>query len=381
MKKLTARRVFYELHLWLGLIAGIVVFVVCLSGCIYVLRPFVETAAEPGKYYVASKTDSQKIDVDELVSRLESEYDGNVLTIVMYGNSKRTWMVVLIPHQNDASGRLMGRLLFVDPYTGQLTGEGTGRTAPFFESVLSLHCRLWLPRSIGRPVVGIATIVFIVLLITGLVLWVPVKWRNAKLWKIGFKIRFRKGAKLLLYDLHNTLGFYATIPLLLLALTGLYWSFGWYRAGLVAILGSETSPQQTQIQESPPLFPERQGPFSISELLERHETLYPGHGDVILSIPNRNVLRIQKRGGFWSFALKDQLEWNRDSGTYRALNRFADKSFGGKVFALIRPIHHGDVFGTGSRLLFFAFCLIGASLPLTGIWLWINRLSRAGTKT
>ena len=383
MKKLPIRRVFYGLHLWLGVISSVVLFIVCLSGCIYILRPFAETAMEPAKYYVASNTASQKIDVDELVGQLEREYDGDVRTVVMYANAKRAWMIVLIPHRNDdTSGRLMGRLLFVDPYAGKLTGEGSSRTAPFFEGVLGLHCRLWLPRSIGRPLVGVATIVFVVLLLTGLLLWVPIKWRNTKLWKLGFKIRFRKGTRLLLYDLHNTFGFYAAIPLLLLALTGLYWSFGWYRTGLVAILDNESAAQQTQSQEPAISFFERQqGPFRIGELLARHETLYPGYGDVIVSLSNHDTLRIQKGGGgFWSFGLKDQLVWDRNRGTFQSINRFADKTFGGKIFALISPIHQGDVFGTGSRVLFFAVSLIGGSLPMTGLLLCGKKLRRRTEK-
>ena len=376
MKKLPIRCVFYELHLWLGVISSVILFVVCLSGCIYILRPFAEPAMEPAKYYVASNTTLQKIDVDELVGRLEHEYDGDVRTIVMYANAKRAWMVVLIPHRNDdTSGRLMGRLIFVDPYTGKLTGEGNSRTAPFFEGILGLHCRLWLPRFIGRPLVGGATIIFVVLLLTGLLLWVPIKWQNVKLWKLGLKIRFSKGTRLLLYDLHNTLGFYATIPLLLLALTGLYWSFDWYRTGLVAIFGDENAVQQTQSQDGTVSFPERQGPFRIGELLARHETLYPGYGDVIVSLSNRDTLRIQKGGGgFWSFGLKDQLAWDCNLGTFQPIDRFADKTFGGKFFALISPIHQGDVFGAGSRTLFFATSLIGVSLPVTGFWIWGKKL-------
>ena len=48
------------------------------------------------------------------------------------------------------------------------------------------------------------------------------------------------------YDSHVSLGFYATIFLLIMALTGLTWSFRWYRTGFYALFGASTEqPQQT----------------------------------------------------------------------------------------------------------------------------------------
>src|SRR5690606_5921797 len=96
--------------------------------------------------------------------------------------------------------------------------------------------------SIGRPIVGVATIIFLILSITGIVLWFPnkklkkLKWKNLK---PGFKIAWRAKWKRINHDLHVTLGFYTAVFLIIMSLTGLFWSFEWYKDAGSAVLGTE----------------------------------------------------------------------------------------------------------------------------------------------
>ena len=80
--------------------------------------------------------------------------------------------------------------------------------------------------SVGKWVVGISTLMMVVVLISGVVVWWP---RHAGQWRRRLTLRLRQGWRPAFYDSHVALGIYATAFLLLMALTGLTWSFGWYR--------------------------------------------------------------------------------------------------------------------------------------------------------
>ena len=458
-KKFSVRRVFYELHLWLGILSGLVVFIVCLSGTIYVFRPDVEMALEPEKYYVSPEKGAVPMPVDELIAKIEQERKENrVSSVSMFDDPKRTWVFSLAsnqpmmppgenagrpggersaggPREGGAQGQRQGRgegrpqgggerggnaqgmaggpqqgqgrpqggapggrpggggpggrgglRIYVDPYTGNVCGEGNGPASAFFMSTMLLHRFLWLPMWIGRPIVGIATLIFAVALITGIVLWIPVKWRNLKNWKMGFKIRFRKGGGRLLYDLHNSLGFYMLIPMLLLTLTGLCWSFGWYRTAVEVVFGEKVFAGRGQRPvQVEPMDTENPGkPLPISELIAKTDALRPGRGDVVVAIPapeSNEAIVVQKGGyGFWAFAVKDRYEWNHNTGESLKIERFQDRSFGSKAVTLVRSVHFGDVLGLGSRIFFFIACLVATSLPVSGVWLWVNKLRRKWKK-
>ena len=111
----------------------------------------------------------------------------------------------------------------------------------FFKSTLRLH--RWLMDKpmkdghigLGKLVVGVSTISMVVLLVTGVVLWWP---KGVKMLRHRVLVAMRKGWHRFWYDLHVSAGFWVTIVLLLMALTGLVWSFSWYREGFYALFGS-----------------------------------------------------------------------------------------------------------------------------------------------
>lgn len=101
--------------------------------------------------------------------------------------------------------------------------------------VMKLH--RWLmddTRTVGKVIVGISTIFLIVILISGLVAYWPRKWKKKYL-------IIKKGPNLraTIYRLHTILGVYAGVILLVCALTGLMWSFQWYRDAVGFLFDTE----------------------------------------------------------------------------------------------------------------------------------------------
>lgn len=95
-------------------------------------------------------------------------------------------------------------------------------------------------------IVGISTLLMVVILVSGLVIWWP---RTRKALNNRLKVSCRKGWRRFWYDSHVALGFYSTLFLLIMALTGLTWSFGWYRSFAYGLFGGNTS-KQAQTHET-----------------------------------------------------------------------------------------------------------------------------------
>ncbi|MBP3530434.1 MAG: PepSY domain-containing protein [Thermoguttaceae bacterium] len=509
MKFAPLRRFFYELHLWLGLVSGLILFVVCLSGSLYVFRNEARQLAAPEFFNVAT-VQEKRLSADEIVAKVEAARPGKkVGSLTIPESPTRTVAVVLndapskgergqgagpgkgqgqgkrqgprdgsgrgqgrgegqglrdgsgidqAPHNagqgagpgkgqgqgkrqgpRDGSGRGQGRgegqglrdgsgvdkapqnagqgagrgngqgggkggggkrrgeTVYVDPYTGEIVGEGATPVDEFFGSVMRLHRFLWLPTEIGRPIVGVATIIYVVISLTGLLLWLPrtaAAWRRKSTWKTALNVRVRRGGWPLVFDLHNALGFYTLVPALILALTGLCWSFGWYRDAAGSLLGEAPFKAKSEKPEAIGLPDGSPQPASLEDLIAKHNKLDPGAGDVTISLPQdpeTTATTIEKGpvGGFFALNVKNKTQWNRPDGTVVSVERygkmveverFADKPFGAKIASSIRALHLGEITGLSSKIFFFVVCLIATSFPATGVALWVHKLRARNKK-
>ena len=480
------RRFFYEIHLWLGIVSGVILFIVCLSGTIFVFQEEAQRIAEPGRYYVDVPQNVSAKPIDDLIAEIEKERPNMVVSsVTIPEKSNRTISMSLSPKPvegeenghdaavaggprdargqlgagaaSGAEGRRTGRgrpvdgenrregttpsrerpareggnreggnqggarpnmaaagqgrpggqgsapnaghgggrgrnVLHINPYTGAIVGEGANVVDPFFMSMMQLHRFLWLTgewRWYGKMIVGVTTLLFVVICLSGVVLWLPRTWSSFtkwRAWKLGFRIRFRKGVWPLMYDLHNSVGFYLLIPALLLALTGLCWSFTWYRNATSYVLGDQVFKQRMQRPEAIEPIGDSSKPFSVGEMIARQNELVPGPGEISVTIPqdNATAMVIQKgRTGFFALAMKDKTQWDRfrgmvvpveHHGQIVEVERFADKPFGAKIAASVRAVHFGNITGLSSKIFFFIVCLFVTSFPVTGVALWAKKL-------
>lgn len=120
-------------------------------------------------------------------------------------------------------------------------GRGQEPKADFFMTVRKLH--RWLGASyrrgqtefsLGKFVTGCVTLLSLLVLISGIVLFFPA--HNSNRWKISFN----KGFARFCHDLHVAGGMYVVIFLLIMSITGLTWSFGWWRS-MIYSLGDDQS--------------------------------------------------------------------------------------------------------------------------------------------
>ncbi|MBJ6117377.1 PepSY domain-containing protein [Pontibacter sp. BT310] len=387
-KSFSWRKLFNDVHLWLGIGSGLVLFIVCLTGTIYTFRSDIEEMLEPEKYTVTVPANGQALSPDALIAKLEQEQQGTVVSLEIPAEKESSYRVSIAPpvtEEPKAKGEGRGgegprpTTYFVNPYTGTIAGTTEGPASEFFGTVMKAHRWLLMGDSVGRIIVGIATIIFTFLCLTGLVLWWPKKLKN---WKQGFKVKTDANWKRINHDLHNTFGFYAFILLLIMSLTGLCWSFEWYREALGKVMGAEVFKGRKEKPLSSFATADATT-LTTEDFIVKANALLPYEGNMRVSLPDNDstaVVITKSQAGFLALNASDKVQLDQHNGQALKVDIFAEKPLNEQIVSLVKPLHLGDVYGTFSKILYFLACLIATSLPVTGTIIWINKLNKKGKK-
>ncbi|HYG38936.1 MAG TPA: PepSY-associated TM helix domain-containing protein [Cytophagales bacterium] len=379
------RRLNDWLHLWLGLSSGIVVLIVSLTGCIYVFEQEIKDALEPWRFVEVQ--DKPFVPPSVLIDTAQKYMPEQIPTGLTYSNKEGA---AAIGYSGNENGKRTFTAIFLNPYTGeflqkqQLLGEGS---FDFFRFIIDGHRALWMPYNIGRPVVGIATLIFVILLLTGLVMWWPKNFKKSSFSK-SFKIKWKGSFKRVNYDLHNVLGFYTLVLAFVLAVTGLVWSFKWFENSLYFVTSAgETKPGH----HHPPSDTTKAGMVAIDSIPVLDKAWYktiaqePNVQGMYMSpsLPDPDdvieIIAYQDHGSWYNrntyYYDQYTLEQFRVQG-----DRFAEASFADKLDMLNYDIHIGAALGLPGKILAFFISLICASLPVTGFLVWLNKKKKKKKK-
>jgi uncharacterized iron-regulated membrane protein len=120
----------------------------------------------------------------------------------------------------DLNCKPQGRVVvYIDKYRGNITGEDHFQ-GKWTQWIYDLHVRLLLGTT-GETVNGIGALLLVVLASTGLVVW----WPGVRLWRSCLHFEWRARWRRRNYDLHWLTGFFASVLLMFVALTGAYFAF------------------------------------------------------------------------------------------------------------------------------------------------------------
>lgn len=378
------RKLFAKIHLWLSIPFGIIIAIVCLTGAILVFETEILEVCYPSRYFV-KEVKGEPLTPAALLSSARRQLPDSIQIngIRVSQDPKRTWQVVL-PGKKAAA--------FINPYTAEITGIDDGQG--FFMQTMRLH--RWLldsykrdgSFSLGKAVVGYATLVMAIILISGLVIWYP---RNKKVLKNRLKIKTQSGWYRFFYDLHVSGGFYATLLLLILTLTGLTWSFGWYRDAFYTVFGVETTQPQAHApapSDSKGKSKERGkgGHSSEREKKNRAETDYTQWATVLADLQSRypkyNSITIQDGSATVSAAQygntrgSDRYTFDPANGKITDVQLYKDLPKSGKIRGWIYSVHVGSWGGMTTRILSCLVSFLGAVFALTGYYFWIKKKLR-----
>ncbi|WP_143308540.1 PepSY-associated TM helix domain-containing protein [Chitinophaga vietnamensis] len=361
---------FRRIHLYLGLVAGLVIINTCLTGALLVFEKEITEACNHDRYYV--RPGAQRLPLDEIARMVKQQAPGaGIGRIQVYSDPARSMVVSLEEgrkgERKKENKKEKGRQAFVNPYTGKVI-ELYSYQETFYYKIFAMH-RWLLAGAVGKTITGISTFIFLFILITGIVLWWP-KTRN--ILRQRLKMKVDGGWKRINHDMHVVLGFYTAIFLFIAAFTGLTWSFEWFSKGMYAALRTSPKPME------PPLSvqPETGRSIGFEAALAGVRQQVPDASWYIVSAPKDSAAAItvtllpagtRHEGASTTYYL-DQF-----SGKVLQSQTFGEKNLGQQIRSTIKPLHTGSIFGLPSKIFALAVALLGVTFPVTGTIMWINR--------
>lgn len=370
-------------HLWLGLLSSSVVFVMCLTGCLYAFKNQISDFSNRDKIYISP---GSGIAMNPDLIQAELLKQNKELTSLMIPDDKGKSYVVGYRENN------LDKSTYYNQYTGQLLGQPNTSSAQFFEIVLDLHRNLMMGNA-GRQVVGASVLMFCVLLISGLILWLP---KKLKFLKQGLTVMFKAKFQSVNYDLHNTLGFYTFLILFFIAITGLYVTYPWVKNALIISMGGSSIDNiskekdsgddafggllEDMLQKQDEKKNLKDIPSaSVDKILKLADYHLPYTAVTSIELPNKEnpryvVIKINKQNSLGIMFL-DEVTFDK-TGVFKTKELFSDKPLNKQFTALAKPLHTGEIMGLPSIILYFIVSLIGCSLPVTGFLIWWHRFRK-----
>lgn len=376
------RKIFRNIHLWLSVPFGILITLICFSGAALVFEKEVMELCHRELYFV-KKVEAAPLPMEQLMTKVAATLPDSVSVtgVNISSDPERAYQITLSKPRRAS--------MYVDQYTGEITGKY--ERAPFFNFMFRMH--RWLLDSMkqdggifwGKMIVGTSTLMFVFVLISGVVVWWP---RTRKALKNSLKIVANKGWRRFWYDLHVAGGMYALVFLLAMALTGLTWSFQWYRTGFYKTFGVEVQPsmghgnaaanatakggKREGSSESRGGRPEGRKHSPYANWQQVYEQLAEANPDYkLISVSDGSASVAFPR--FGNQRGTDRYKFNPRNGEITETTLYKDLDNSGKIRGWIYSVHVGSWGGMLTRILTFIAALIGASLPLTGYYLWIRK--------
>ena len=357
----------------MGLATGLVIMITCFTGAVLVYEKELQQAFNHSRYF--TKPGGTMLSADILIEKFKTEYPGKkIASLKVFSDPARNAEISFVSNTNNEKRSSVAKgkekretrlVAFIDPYTGSVA-EIYNHRESFFYFVMDLH-RWMIGGEVGKLVVGVCTVVFIFILITEVILWWP---KNKAILKQRLKIKTGAGFKRLNHDYHVVLGFYSSIFLIVLAFTGLAWSFEWFNNGIYAITNS--SKERAQPLKSVAMPSNKYGAENaIWKVKESQQSSYYQLTFPKDSTEAYSVVVLPPEAPHESAT--DTYFIDQYSGKMLGAQTFASRNKGQRIRATFKPVHVASIYGHTSKAIGFLACLAGTFFPISGIIMWINR--------
>jgi sulfite reductase (NADPH) flavoprotein alpha-component len=347
----------FQLHWLLGITAGTVLAVMGLTGATLAFEDEIMRAANPAFAHVAAQHDAgaQPLELTTLVpmlqqgqaramQRLRVDATGKRLSVARFAGGQEHWR-------------------YFDPYTGAPLDDLRG--LGFFAFVEDLHRHL-VSGERGSLVTGSCAIALVFFCLSGLYLRWPRRWWH---WRTWLAVEWARTGRSFLWSLHSVVGTWVLLVYLMIALTGLWWSFDWYRSGVTRLLGGTDTGQRVA--------PVGRGALDLAKV---QATLYAldgvRGGYIDLRFPAKPgaplTARVQGDNAAHDRA-QDLVQLDPASGALLDYAPYAGQDAGGKAMVSVFALHSGSFFGLPGRIVVMLSSLCMLVFSITGWMLYLDR--------
>jgi uncharacterized iron-regulated membrane protein len=379
---MTLRKVLFWLHLSAGVLAGVVILIMSVTGVLLMYER--QMTAWADGYVLSPPPGAARLSVESLIGKIRSERKALPSSVTLRADPSAPAAL--------AFGR--EGTLFVDPYSGAILGEGSKRARDFFHSVTDWH--RWLnahgeSRTVGKAVTGASNLLFLFIVLSGLYLWWPKNWE----WRFVRKVTLFQGglsAKARDFNWHNVIGFWSALPLAFVVGSIVPISYPWARDLVYHLTGSEPPPQSgppgaasptARIAPPAPSPGRPSGPppdFSLEGLdriWTRAEEQVPGWQSLSVRLPTTGdapwTFSIDTSAGARRPDTRTQVSLDLRTGEVVKVEPYESQSRGRKALGWMRFIHTGEAFGFVGQTVAGLVSAGGAVLVYTGLALALRR--------
>lgn len=366
------KKLFKKLHRFCGLTAGLIIFISCLTGAILVFTDEVRELLAPERYFHPKYEGQQRLALTDIMQRVQAELpERPIQQIEIHSDTTRNYII--------GYGGKDKTQIFVDPYTGRVVEVFDRGKDDFFATMVKAH--RWLmdeSKSWGKAITGASTLIFVLVLISGIVYWLP---KDRHTLRQRLRVKTNASTQRLLRDTHASLGIYAVSALLVMALTGLTWSYPWYRSGLYALLGVEVASKKEQPTQAKP----KDKPISSAqEAIEcagivpyfdwdnAYRAVRTDYGAYRYIRLEEGKAKVRDTNVWGNIRREDSYKLDAVTGAIKGFSPYAEADAESRARGWIYSLHAGLWGGLFSKVLYFLACVLGASFPLTGLWLYIS---------
>ncbi|SPL71038.1 PepSY domain-containing protein [Acinetobacter stercoris] len=411
------KKTFFQIHWFLGITAGLILSIMGVTGAIYSYEQPLQKWWDHESFYVQAENKA-KLTPAEIYQHFQTvspEIKINSITVSKEPTETTTVNIV-------KEGARKGYNMMVNPYNAEVLPDIQSRK--FFMFIQDIH-RTLTAGEVGKQITGASTLMLLFFIFSGIYLRWPKK-HSLRQW---FAVKPQLKGRNFIWDLHAVVGTWVVIFYLILACTGLFWSYDWWRSGMFKVLGVER-PQPT-LQEGRP-----QGRNNPSHNNDQHQL--NNSNQTVSSranirseqkIPEQNehsshAEKTSKRGlspeqintaltASWtavntklerdyslvtftipkkmdgkleiSFAdvipqherARNKATYDYQKGHFEKLDLYADKKLNEKIMSSMLPVHRGSFFGP---IIQFLVMLAALTMPLFFITGWMLYLKRRKQK-
>ena len=379
------RKTIFWIHLSAGVLASIVVLTMSVTGVLLTYeRQMKRWAAESN--YVPAAEQGERLSMDALLNLQQLARRDLTPTTAIVTNNPGAPVVL-------RAGRQGG--IELNPYDGsEMHTEATG-LSNFFGVVTRFH--RWFNiegdnRAMARQITGVANVIFLFLVLSGMYLWLPAIWQTAL-----FKARLwlRKdypNAKVRDFHWHHIFGIWMAIPLIAVVYSGMVISYPWAANFMYRVFGAEVPVQQQAAGPTSNGVPQAAaiagsvaavaaGPQwkSMDELIVAAlaDDASAGWKRFTLTLPPADAHQVQieiDHGDGAQAQLRHTLSLDRATGAIVGRRGFADQPEAQRLRSIARFLHTGEVLGFWGQTIAGLASLAGVLLVWTGLALAWRRL-------
>ena len=368
INKITLRKIFLKIHLYISLWLGAFLVIAGLTGSILVYEHTLDKFFNSESMLIEHPGNQSK-SIAELINsaNLQSPIKGAPSHIQLPTSPDEA---LIIRYQMPAEGNHKGHNhhfyeLMLNQYTGEVIGQRDQFTS-LMGLVLRLHFNLFADET-GQLIMGITSLLTLLLIMTGIYIW----WPKLKHLKAAFIIKRNASPTRFNFDLHKTVGIYTALILFSVSLSGVHFNMPYLFRPIVNYFSPVDNMRAAVVSEKV-----MDVSISTETAINIAEQIFPGIEVKRVSFP------ANKTGVY--MVMGKQIDEMSDKGTTILwVDQYSGKvlkvkdphqlSPGNAFLNIQLPLHNGEILGEPGRVLVLIAGFAPLLLMITGVIHWLKK--------